>query len=568
MNTNQKAIIVQSDLTLLLDERAGAAAEAREQLHAFAEAVNRAGSLHTYRITPISLWNAQNAGWTGEKVTEALKRHSRYELPLQAEAMIRTWSSRFGKLELISEGERLVLRGDEHIFLQLGDRLMDDGWFRRRISAAELELKPECRGVLKQELTRLGFPVIDNAGYHEGEALAVGLREKTLQGRPFKLREYQQQAVERFARDGGASGGSGVVVLPCGTGKTIVGVAALARLGAAALILTSSRTSAQQWKEELLDKTTLKEENIGLHNGKEKVVRLVTIATYHMLTYRKSKESGYVHMNLFSKRDWGLIIYDEVHLLPAPVFRMTASIQATRRLGLTATLVREDGCAEDVYSLIGPKQFDLSWKTAEAGAFIAAVNCAEIRIPLSPSLELHYGGASARAKLRIAAENAGKLPLVEKLLLIHGDRPALIIGQYLKQLKEVAERLKAPLLTGEMPQEERNRLYKAFKAGEYRVLVVSKVANLAVDLPGASVAIQLSGSFGSRQEEAQRVGRLLRPKEGDNKAWFYTLVTDGTKEVEFALKRQLFLLEQGYEYERHLAVEWLGNNSCREAAEG
>lgn len=540
-------IIVQSDLTILLDERQPAE-DARVLLLVVAEAVKRVGSVHTYKMTPMSLWHALGAGWNGEEVIERLKLHSRYDPPMQAEATIRLWASRYGKLKLTMDGSELLLSGDPQILQQLKLKGSIAEWVKDFRGETEWLLHPECRGVFKQELTRLGYPVLDRAGYHAGQALALSLREKTAKGVPFALRPYQQQAVSQFAEDGEASGGSGVVVLPCGTGKTIVGVAALAKLGAETLILTSSRTSAEQWRGELLDKTTLAPDAVGVYSGKGKQVKPVTIATYQLLTHRKSKTDDFRHMGLFNERDWGLIIYDEVHLLPAPVFRMTASIQATRRLGLTATLVREDGCAEDVYSLIGPKHYDMNWKTAEEQAYISSVSCAEIRVPLSDTQTHNYMAATPRSKLRIAAENTNKLPVVRELLRKHRDKPTLVIGQYLKQLRQVAEELGAPLLTGETPQEERLRLYDDFRAGQHRVLVVSKVANLAIDLPDAAVAIQLSGSFGSRQEEAQRVGRLLRPKSGSNEAWFYSLVTEGTKETEFALRRQMFMLEQGYDY--------------------
>lgn len=541
-------IIVQADLTVLLSEQHPAAPEAREQLAAFAEAYKRAGSVHSYRITPMSLWHALGAGWSGEEVISFLKSHARYGLPLQAEAAVRLWSGRHGKLRLVAEGGCLLLRGDQGMLEALRQKEFIREWVDAFRSETEWDIRPECRGILKLELARLGYPVLDHAGYHAGESLKVELRGHTRGGAAFSLRDYQKQAVGQFMKEGSAQGGSGVVVLPCGTGKTIVGIAALALAGSATLILTPSRTSAEQWRAELLDKTTLTESEVGLYSGRAKEVKPVTIATYQLLTYRKSKLDDFKHMGLFNERDWGLIIYDEVHLLPAPVFRMTATIQATRRLGLTATLVREDGCAEDVYSLIGPKQYDMHWKKAEEGAYIASVNCAEIRVPMPPAKEQSYSNASPRAKLRIAAENPNKLTVVRQLLHKHQGKPALVIGQYLKQLKEAASELNAPLLTGETPHDERLRLYEAFRSGVHPVLIVSKVANLAIDLPDASVAIQLSGSFGSRQEEAQRVGRLLRPKQGENQAWFYTLVTEGTKETEFALKRQMFLLEQGYGY--------------------
>ncbi|MDQ0112971.1 DNA repair helicase XPB [Paenibacillus harenae] len=547
---SEGAIIIQSDLTILLDEESADAEQARDKLLLFADAVKQAGSMHTYRITALSLWNAAAAGYGAEELIGWLKQFGRYELPFAAETAIRRLIGRYGKLTLTAVQGGLLLSGDAELMEELAAQPAIGKLVSGRLTKEQWELSKNRRGELKQELTRLGYPVIDLAGYHTGEALAVKLRDVTLQGKPFELRPYQKLAAEQFYREGTVQGGSGVVVLPCGAGKTIVGIAALAKLSSATLILTSNSTSVKQWKDELIDKTTLKESEVGQYCGALKQVRPVTVATYNILTHRKSKDAPFSHMKLFSERDWGLIIYDEVHLLPAPVFRMTADIQATRRLGLTATLVREDGCAEDVYSLIGQKQFDLSWKVAERDNFIAAVSCTEIRVPLTPAYEDEYKAAGARSRLRLASENPGKLDIVKKLLGEHAGKPTLIIGQYLKQLHDVSRSLNAPLLTGEVPHEERQKLYEQFKTGEIHVLVVSKVANFAVDLPDAAVAIQLSGSFGSRQEEAQRIGRLLRPKAGANEAWFYTIVTDQTKETEFALKRQLFMLEQGYSYDR------------------
>lgn len=545
-----RPLIVQSDLMVLLDVRKPDAKQAKEKLVLFMDAIRRAGAIHTYRMTPLSLWNAAAAGFTAEDIVGWLTAYSRYELPFQAEAMIRKLIGRYGKLWLSNDSDRLILHGDDTLLEELSGQESIMQNVTIRLNSGAWELDNNCRGPLKQELTRLGYPVIDLAGYHAGEALEVELRKRTLRDRMFELRDYQLSAVELFYKEGTVQGGSGVIVLPCGAGKTIVGISALARLGRATLILTSNSTSVKQWKDELLDKTTLQDSEVGQYCGALKQVRPVTIATYTILTHRKSKELPFTHMKLFTERDWGLIIYDEVHLLPAPVFRMTADIQATRRLGLTATLVREDGCAEDVYSLIGPKQFDMQWKLAEASAHIAAVSCTEIRVPLHKNVSVSYAQASARSKFRLAAENPGKIAIVEKLLQEHAGKPTLIIGQYLNQLNELAARLQVPLLTGEVPQQERQKLYERFKAGDLSVLIVSKVANFAVDLPDAAVAIQLSGSFGSRQEEAQRIGRLLRPKAGANQAWFYTIVTDQTKETEFAMRRQLFMLEQGYHYER------------------
>lgn len=547
---NERPLIVQSDLMVLLDESKPLAQQAREKLVLFMDATRRAGFIHTYRMTPLTLWNAAAAGIAADDIVRWLSEYGRYELPFQAEVMIRKLISRYNKLWLTTDSGKLVLHGDLSIMDELMEHSSIMSCVALKLEAGAWELNESCRGALKQELTRLGYPVIDMAGYHAGEALALQLKDRTSNGRKFELRDYQQSAVELFYKEGTVQGGSGVIVLPCGAGKTIVGIAALARLGRATLILTSNSTSVKQWKNELLDKTSLTDSEVGEYCGTLKQVRPVTIATYNILTHRKSKESPFTHMKLFFERDWGLIIYDEVHLLPAPVFRMTADIQATRRLGLTATLVREDGCAEDVYSLIGPKQFDMQWKAAEAGSHIAAVSCTEIRVPLHKNKELVYSQASARSKLRLAAENPGKIPVVQKLLKEHAGKPTLIIGQYLNQLHELSKTLSAPVLTGEVSQQERQQLYDSFKAGDLSVLIVSKVANFAVDLPDAAVAIQLSGSFGSRQEEAQRIGRLLRPKAGNNCAWFYTIVTDQTKETEFAMKRQLFMLEQGYQYER------------------
>lgn len=561
---DDKPLIVQSDLLVLLDESKSEVNHAREKLALFADTVKRAGSIHTYQITALSLWNAAAAGIHADDIVEWLTQLGRYELPFQAETTVRKLMGRYGRLRLSMDSDRLLMQGDSSILAELSQFSTIMNWVKSGSESETWEIEASSRGVFKQELTRLGYPVIDLAGYHSGEELSVQLRSNTMKNQRFDLRDYQQTAVDLFYKEGTVQGGSGVIVLPCGAGKTIVGIAALARLSRATLILTSNSTSVKQWKDELLDKTSLTDWDVGQYCGTLKQVRPVTIATYTILTHRKSKEGSFSHMKLFSERDWGLIIYDEVHLLPAPVFRMTADIQATRRLGLTATLVREDGCAGDVYSLIGPKQFDMQWKIAEAGSYIAAVTCTEIRVPLRKEAEASYRAASARGKFRLAAENPRKMDIVKKLLQEHAGKPTLVIGQYLNQLHKIAQKLGAPLLTGEIPQAERQLLYDRFKSGEISVLIVSKVANFAVDLPDAQVAIQLSGSFGSRQEEAQRIGRLLRPKKENNTAWFYTIVTDETKETEFAMKRQIFMLEQGYHYNR-LSIS-LEEDATEEAA--
>jgi len=544
-------LIVQADATVLLDERHPAAKQAREPLSRFADLVKRPGDLHTYRITPLSVWNAASSGMSAEEMTDCLLAYSRYDVPGSLLDRIQQLTSRYGRAWLMPWSDGIVLATDDP---SIADELegMPLGEAVEHPSLGESRawrIGAEQRGELKRELIRRGIPVLDMAGYNRGESLRIALRQETRSGKPFAPRDYQRQAAELFYRDGTAHGGSGVLVLPCGAGKTIVGLCALARLSCAALILTSNVTSVKQWRQELLDKTTLTEADVGEYAGSERDVKPVTIATYQIMTHRGSKSDAYSHMRLFRERDWGLIIYDEVHLLPAPVFRMTADIQATRRLGLTATLVREDGREEDVFSLIGPKRFDLPWRTLEARGWIAAVTCAEIRVPMASGAAERYAAAGEREKGRLAAENPAKAGIVDELLRLHRGRQVLVIGQYLKQLRRLSGLFEAPLITGETPHEERQRLFDRFKTGELPLLVVSKVANFAVDLPDAAVAIQVSGSFGSRQEEAQRIGRILRPKQGDNAAWFYTIVSEGTKETDYARKRQLFLTEQGYDYQ-------------------
>ncbi|WP_219837745.1 DNA repair helicase XPB [Paenibacillus sp. R14(2021)] len=550
LKRENRALCLQADLTVLLDDRHELADAARELISRFADLTKRPGHIHTYRMTPMSLWNAASAGMTPDEMIRALTEHSCYEVPLQVISTIRKLGDRYGKLLLQQTADKqLLLLGEESLLLELcGRPSIMELLLLVPYKAGSRFVRPEARGMLKQELIRLGYPVLDLAGYRHGEALDVELRSKTLKEKSFQLRDYQERAVNLFYREGQADGGSGVLVLPCGAGKTIIGIAALARLQCDTLILTSNVTSVQQWKAELMDKTTLTDSEIGTYAAASKEVRPVTIATYQILTSRRQKSDEYGHMHIFGERNWGLIIYDEVHLLPAPVFRMTADLQATRRLGLTATLVREDGREEDVFSLIGPKRFDLPWKTLESRNWIAALTCTEIRLPLAHEALERYVAADEKMKIRIAGENSDKIEVVRELLRIHAGKLVLIIGQYLTQLHLLSETLGVPVLTGELPHEERAELYERFKSGELRTLIVSKVANFAVDLPDAAVAIQVSGSYGSRQEEAQRIGRILRPKPGDNEAFFYTVVTQGTKETDFAGKRQLFLLEQGYRY--------------------
>ena len=547
----ENPLIVQGDQTLLLEVDSPRFAAARDALAAFAELVKSPEHVHTYRLTPLSIWNACAAGHTAEAIVGVLREFTKYPVPPHVETEVRDYASRYGRLKLTrGADEGLVLTADDlPLAEQTAHHKLVAPLLGRRLGPLAFGLAAGQRGALKQALVKMGFPAEDLAGYVVGEALALALRPTTRGGLPFALREYQSDAARAFHAGGGERGGSGVIVLPCGAGKTIVGMACLAAVQASTLVLTTSITACRQWRDELLDKTTLAPDAIGEYSGAAKEVRPVTIATYSILTYRDQADGPFVHFGLFDQRPWGLIIYDEVHLLPAPIFRVTASLQARRRLGLTATLVREDGHEDDVFALIGPKKAEVPWKVLEHQGWIAKATCTEVRLPLPEGQRLPYAVADARAQFRIASENRDKLRLVRAILARHPDEPTLVIGMYLDQLKVIARELGAPLLDGATGQAKRDELYAAFKAGKVPVLVVSKVANFAVDLPDAAVAIQISGTFGSRQEEAQRLGRILRPKPGHNQAHFYSLVTRDTVEQEFALKRQLFLCEQGYAYE-------------------
>ncbi|MCM3256540.1 DEAD/DEAH box helicase [Paenibacillus lautus] len=562
IRVHNKPCIVQRDRTILLETAHADAEAAREQLAQYADLIKSPASFHTYRLTPLSLWNAAAGGMSAEAICSSLQSLSRWDVPAALLEEVRQLVGRYGQLSLLPHPtlERaLLLSSNEEALMQ---ELTSHRSLReigvRLISPKEAEVPSDRRGVLKQEMTRLGYPVLDHAGYMDGQYLNILWRgEKSGSWRledsnggsndqRFVLRDYQQKAAESF-RDIGGEGGNGVLVLPCGAGKTVIGIAAMRELQCETLILTSNTTSVRQWIAELMQKTTLSVDEIGEYSGQRKQVRPVTVATYHILTHRQGKGEEQ-HMKLFNERRWGLIIYDEVHLLPAPVFRATADIQATRRLGLTATLVREDGRESDVFSLIGPKRYEMPWKRLEAQGWIASVTCTEIKVPLPDEIREACETANKREQYRLAAENPSKLDVIRQLVDVHKDAQTLIIGQYLDQLHAISRELQAPLITGQMTQDQRNEWYNAFREGNIRVLVVSKVANFAVDLPDASVAIEVSGSYGSRQEEAQRLGRLLRPKSGENRAYFYALVTEDSREEIFAIRRQLFLIEQGYEY--------------------
>ena len=533
-------LIVQSDKTVLLEIDHALADEARAALAPFAELERAPEHVHTYRITPLALWNARAAGHDAEQVVDVLERYSRFPVPQPLLIDVADTMSRYGRVTLHKHpAHGLVLESAEPAILaELERHRKIRPMLGARIDDETIAVHPSERGRLKQELLKVGWPAEDLAGYVDGEAHPIALSTAT---EPWELRDYQ-----RYAADSFWEGGSGVVVLPCGAGKTMVGAASMARAQATTLILVTNTVAGRQWRDELLRRTTLTEDEIGEYSGERKEIRPVTIATYQVVT-RKTK-GEYRALELFDSRDWGLIIYDEVHLLPAPVFRMTSDLQSRRRLGLTATLVREDGREGDVFSLIGPKRYDAPWKDIEAQGFIASAECVEVRTTMSESERMTYATAETADRYRLAASASGKLRVVEKLLAKHAGQPTLIIGAYIDQLEELSARFDAPVIEGRTATKRRQELFDAFRTGEISVLVVSKVANFSIDLPEAAVAIQVSGTFGSRQEEAQRLGRLLRPKADGGQAHFYSVVSRDTLDSEYAAHRQRFLAEQGYAY--------------------
>ena len=572
-----KPLIVQSDKTLLLDVHSPAAEECRNALIPFAELEKSPEHLHTYRLTPLSLWNAASCGFSTEDAIEVLKKFSRYEVPQVVCAWIEQVGLRFGKLiivpdftekteaesELEKEGDFLFLVTENaNIYAEIkATRALEkylipypidtEEYYKFKNTNSNLpvygfKLSLMDRGTIKQELLKLGWPVKDEVPLREGEPLNINLRKETSNGKPLTIREYQEEAAKALVGDKGPGTGFGTIVLPCGAGKTVVGMTIMSMLKTSTLIVTTNISAVHQWIEELLDKTDLTKDDIAEYTGENKEIKPVTVATYQVLTWRPNKEGDYPHFKLFKKRDWGLIIYDEVHMLPAPVFRVTAEIQAIRRVGLTATLVREDGCEGYVFSLVGPKRYDVPWKELEISGWIADAECIEVRVDLPMEKEIDYAVADSRSKHRIASENPAKVKLVEELVKRFPEDKILIIGQYIDQLHQIAEMLKVPIITGKTKNSERDVIYQQFRNGDIRVLVVSKVANFAIDLPDASMAIQVSGTFGSRQEEAQRLGRILRPK--NRKARFFSLISRSTVEEEFGANRQKFLAEQGYEY--------------------
>ncbi|WP_175935434.1 DNA repair helicase XPB [Corynebacterium sp. Marseille-P4321] len=531
-------LIVQSDKTVLLEVAHPDAPKARAALAPFAELERAPEHVHTYRITPLALWNARAAGFDAEQAVDTLERFSRFPVPQALLIDVAETMARYGRLKLVKHpAHGLILEAeDAAILAEVRRHKKIQPHIASPIDDLTVPVPPSSRGQIKQELTKIGWPVEDLAGYVDGESHPIALEQDG-----WALRDYQQYATESFWE-----GGSGVVVLPCGAGKTIVGAASMAQAQTTTLILVTNTVAGRQWRDELLRRTSLTPEEIGEYSGEKKEIRPVTIATYQVVT-RKTK-GEYKALELFDSRDWGLIIYDEVHLLPAPVFRMAADLQSRRRLGLTATLVREDGREDDVFSLIGPKRYDAPWKELEMAGYIATAECVEVRTTLSAEERMTYATAETRERYRLAACSQGKLGVVDKLLAKHAGQQTLIIGAYVDQLQEIAARIDAPLVDGKTSTKQRETAFQKFRDGEISTLVVSKVANFSIDLPEAAVAIQVSGTFGSRQEEAQRLGRLLRPKADGAEAVFYTVVARDTLDSEYAMHRQRFLAEQGYAY--------------------
>ncbi len=570
-------MVVQSDHTVLLEVDNPSYAEARDALARFAELEKSPEHIHTYRLSPLSLWNAAASGLGAEAIVDALTRYSKYDVPGNIQADVRDYVSRFGRLKLRKgeTGDLLLSSDDALLMLEVSRQRKVRQFILEEIDQHTVRVNPAMRGHVKKALVDVGFPAEDLAGYVDGAPLSLTLlpaMRRTAQ--PFSLRHYHQEAVDIFHAQGSARGGSGAIVLPCGAGKTVVGIGVIGQLQTNTLILTTNTVAVRQWIDELHDKTSLERDMIGEYTGDSKEIRPVTITTYQILTYRERRKKGsaleefwnddldldnqedapltpavFPHFGIFQQRDWGLIIYDEVHLLPAPVFRMTAELQARRRLGLTATLVREDGKEDHVFALIGPKKYDVPWKDLERQGWIATAHCHEIRLDMNQERRLLYALAGPREQAIIAATDPAKLPVVEQIIAKHPNDQVLVIGTYLDQLDQIAEQLNAPLLTGKTPVRERQKLYQQMREGTLRRLVVSKVANFAIDLPDVSVAIEVSGTFGSRQEEAQRLGRILRPKQDNRPAHFYAIVMRDTKDQIFGAKRQMFLTEQGYKYE-------------------
>jgi DNA excision repair protein ERCC-3 len=565
----ENPLILQSDMTIVVETMHPRFTEMRDGLLPFAELEKSPQFLHTYKLTPISVWNASSVGYSADKVISFLKENSRYDVPPNFVKEVVNWFEKSSVFTLYDDADSLLRleSNDAQLFSQLNEDSDLSRLFQRvEENRGHAWLTHGQRGLVKSKLMQLGFPVHDKASFISGTPLDIQLATTTASGNDFNLRQYQQSAVDAFYLDGRPGGGNGVVVLPCGAGKTVVAMAAMAAVGAHTLVLTPNTVALRQWRREILDKTNITAEQIGEYSGKVKEIKPITLTTYQIMTYRSSKGEDFLHFDLFSKGDWGLFVYDEVHLLPAPVFRFTADIQARRRLGLTATLIREDGKEDEVFCLIGPKRYDAPWKDLERGGFIASVECVEVRVPMDDELSRTYMNSSKRARYRLASENLAKTDVLNALLRKHQGRRILIIGLYIEQLERLRKELNVPLISGKMPNDERERLYDAFRSGEVPVLLISKVGNFAIDLPDANVAIQISGTFGSRQEEAQRLGRILRPKSDGSTSRFYSLTSENTVDQEYAEKRQRFLTERGYYYELVNAEQILNDdNICSES---
>ena len=578
MNPNG-AIIVQSNLEIMVEVDSPSYEAARDAIAPFTELVKSPEHLHTYKISHLSLWNAAATGLRAPDVIERLESQSRYPIPQTVITEVEDYMARYGLLRLKKDGDRLIIESDDqYMFTEICKLKEVEPFVIEFLGETSAIVDPERRGHLKMALTNAGFPVEDLAGYTVGDPLPIHLRETTLSGKKFELRDYQKEAAQVFYASGSEKGGSGVIVLPCGSGKTVIGLATMALVQTKTLILTPNISASRQWIREICDKTDLTLDQVKEYSGEVKEIGPVTVATYQILTQRKRAKKAenekpetelddfsdeevkkeLANFPLFSTQKWGLMIYDEVHLLPAPVFRLSTEMQATRRLGLTATLVREDHKETEVFSLIGPKKYDIPWRILEAQGWIATADCNEIRIPMEAELKMKYALAPVREKITLASTNPEKTDIVERLLK-YFDKPddrVLIIGQYIDQLESLSKELDIPLITGKTPNKDREKLYAAFRNGSLKNLMVSKVGNFAIDLPDANVLIQISGTFGSRQEEAQRLGRVLRPKSDGGAAHFYSIVTQDSKEQEFAMNRQLFLTEQGYAYKIIKRGDW------------
>ncbi len=550
----ENPMIVQGDKSILLEVENPRYEEARDSLNRFAELVKSPEHIHTYRITSLSLWNAAASGMKADDIISSLDRLSKYDLPENIRVDIKDYISRYGRIKLIrteADGRLVLISEDPILISEIWNHKIAKPYLFSKVNDTTIEIDPSKRGHIKKALTEIGFPAEDLAGYSIGDFLPLELRTVSRSGMHFSLRDYQVESIDAFYAGGSVYGGCGTIVLPCGAGKTLVGIGALSKLKCSTLIITTGITAARQWIDELVDKTTLSREDIGEYSGEVKEIKPVTVTTYQILTYRQSKIlEEFPHFSLFNSSNWGLIIYDEVHMLPAPVFRITAEIQAKRRLGLTATLVREDGHEEDVFALIGPKKYDAPWKDLEKKGWIAEAFCTEIRVTMPDDLRMIYAVSDDRSKYRIAAENPKKYELVKNIVAHHrkNNDKILVIGMYIGQLERIARELNAPLLKGQTANRKREQMYQQFREGKLDILVLSKVGNFAIDLPDANVAIQVSGTFGSRQEEAQRLGRILRPKKDRGAAHFYTIVTKDTRDQDFSTNRQMFLTEQGYKY--------------------